>query len=190
MMLLQLFLSFLKVGAFTFGGAYAAIPLIRETVLSLGWLTDAQLSQMIAVGESTPGPIMVNIATYVGVFKAGIWGALIATGGVVLPAFVIILLLSTVLKKFRGNAYVKAVLGAINPCVIGIILAVGVYMTAENILGLEDGLASVSLDAGAALIAAAASAMLIGYKAAFKKRLSPIVVILVCAGLGMLVYGV
>ncbi|MBR4435990.1 MAG: chromate transporter [Clostridia bacterium] len=190
MTLLQLFLAFLKVGAFTFGGAYAAIPLIRETVLSYGWMIDDKLSQMIAVSETTPGPIMVNIATYVGVFKAGFLGALIATFAVILPAFVIILLLVTVLKKFRGNAYVEAALGAVKPCVIGIILAVGVYMTAENVLGLEVGLSSVSFDRSAALIAAAAAAMLTGYKAAFKKRLSPIAVIIVCAGLGMLVYGV
>ena len=92
MILLELFLGFLKVGCFSFGGAYFAIPLIRETVLSHGWLTDDAVSYMIAVSESTPGPIMVNMATYVGSSQAGFLGALVATTAVVLPSFLVILL--------------------------------------------------------------------------------------------------
>ena len=88
MIYFDLFLGFLKVGLFSFGGAYAAIPLIRDVVLHYGWLDDEILAYMIAVSESTPGPIMVNMATYVGSMTAGIPGALIATFSVVLPAFV------------------------------------------------------------------------------------------------------
>ena len=83
----ELLTGFLKVGCFSFGGAYAAIPLIRDVVLSYGWLTDESLTDMIAVSESTPGPIMVNLATYVGASKAGIPGAVIATLASILPAF-------------------------------------------------------------------------------------------------------
>lgn len=187
MIFLELFLAFLKVGAFTFGGAYAAIPLIRETVLGLGWLTDAELARMIAVSESTPGPIMVNIATYVGSVKAGIPGALVATFAVVLPAFAVIVLLLSILKKYRENKYVKAILGGVKPSVIGIIIAVGVYMTAENLFFRSGGF---DFDARAAMIAAAAGAGMLGWRIMTKKRLSPIAVIALCAALGMLVYGV
>ena len=93
MIYLHLFLGFLRVGCFSFGGAYGAIPLIRDVVLSYGWLTEEALTYMIAVSESTPGPIMVNLATYVGSSQAGLMGAILATFTVVLPSFVIILLI-------------------------------------------------------------------------------------------------
>ena len=93
MICLDLFLGFLKVGCFAFGGAYGAIPLVRDVVLSRGWLNDETLTQMIAVSESTPGPIMVNMATYIGSDQAGFFGSLVATVGVVLPAYLIILLI-------------------------------------------------------------------------------------------------
>ena len=87
MIYLDLFLSFLKVGTFSFGGAYGAIPIIRDMVLAHGWLTDEKLTYMIAVSESTPGPIMVNLATYVGNTQGGFLRAFLATLGVVLPSF-------------------------------------------------------------------------------------------------------
>ena len=90
MIYLDLFLGFLKVGCFAFGGAYGAIPLIRDVVLSHAWLNDEALAYMIAVSESTPGPIMINLATYVGSNEAGFFGALAATVAVVLPSFLVI----------------------------------------------------------------------------------------------------
>ena len=93
MIYLDLFLGFLKVGCFAFGGAYGAIPLIRDVVMSYGWLNEEMLTYMIAVSESTPGPIMVNLATYIGSSQAGILGAVVATLAVVLPSFLIILLI-------------------------------------------------------------------------------------------------
>ena len=93
----DLFLGFLKVGCFTFGGAYSAIPLIRDVVRSYGWLSDETLTYMIAVSESTPGPIIVNLATYVGNSQAGFWGAVLATLAVVLLSFFVILLIMGVL---------------------------------------------------------------------------------------------
>ena len=98
--LIDLFLGFLKVGCFAFGGAYGAIPLIRDVVLSYGWLNDEALTAMIAVSESTPGPIMVNLATYVGSSQAGFWGAVLATLAVVLPSFLVILLVTALLRLF------------------------------------------------------------------------------------------
>ena len=115
MIYLDLLIGFLKVGCFAFGGAYGAIPLIRDVVLSYGWLSDERLTDMIAVSESSPGPIMVNLATYVGSSQAGLFGALIATVAVVTPPFLIILLLTILLKTALKNQYAAAVLGALKP---------------------------------------------------------------------------
>ena len=107
MILLELFLGFLKVGCFAFGGAYGAIPLIRDVVVSYGWLNEEMLTYMIAVSESTPGPIMVNLATYVGGSQAGLFGAVLATLAVVTPSFLIILLVTALLKTALKNKYVQ-----------------------------------------------------------------------------------
>ena len=137
MIYLNLFFGFLKVGCFAFGGAYAAIPLIRDIVLSYGWLSDEMLTYMIAVSESTPGPIMVNLATYVGTSQAGVIGALIATFAVVLPSFIIILLVTAILSKAIKNKYVQVVLRGVKPCMIGIILATGCWMIAKNLFSVR-----------------------------------------------------
>ena len=97
----QLFLVFLKIGAFTFGGGYAMIPIIqKEIVENKKWITDDDILEIIAIAESTPGPIAINSATFVGYRVAGFFGAMLATLGVVLPSFVIILLISFVLRDF------------------------------------------------------------------------------------------
>ena len=137
MMYLDLFLGFLRVGLFSFGGAYGAIPLIRDVVLSYGWLSDDMLTTMIAVSESTPGPIMVNMATYIGSSQAGIAGAALATLAVVLPAFVIILVIMMAMKTLLKHPVVQAVLRGMKPCVIGIVLATGLYMVIHNALPLS-----------------------------------------------------
>jgi len=138
MIYLQLLWAFLKVGLFSFGGAYGAIPLIRDIVLSNGWLSDEIFTYFIAVSESTPGPIMVNMATYVGSGQAGFWGAVLATIGVVLPSFVIILAIVSLLGNFIKNKYVQSVLSGIRPCSIGIVFATGLYMVAGNVLPAAD----------------------------------------------------
>ena len=182
MIYLELFLGFLKVGLFTFGGAYAAIPLIRETVLGHGWLTDETLSHMIAVSESTPGPIMVNMATYIGSSQAGFWGAVLATTAVVLPSFVIILLLSLLLKNAVKRPGVQAVFAGIRPCIVGIILFTGLEMTVKNCLP----------ETGVDLLALLLLALLCGISYLWKKRkkkpISPIALMGVAAVLGAVLY--
>ena len=183
MIYLELFWGFLKVGCFAFGGAYGSIPLVRDVVLSHGWLTDEALTYMIAVSESTPGPIMVNLATFVGSREGGFLGALAATLAVVLPSFVIILIVTAVLKNLLKNPYVKGALSGLKPCIIGIILATGVYMTASGCL------ASGKIDIRAAAVTAVlAAAMFLG-KPIFGKKLSPITLIVAAAAVGAVVYG-
>ena len=186
MIYLDLFLGFLKVGLFAFGGAYGAIPLIRDVVLSYGWLSDEALSYMIAVSESTPGPIMVNLATYVGSTEAGFLGALVATLAVVLPSFMIILLITALLKNAFKNKYVQAVLRGLKPSVIGIVLAMGVYMLVKNCL-MED---TFKMNLRSIVITAVLGIVAVLYKYFSKKKMSPIIMIVISSLLGVLVYAI
>lgn len=188
MILWELFIGFLKVGCFSFGGAYAAIPLIREVVLSYGWVSEEMLTDMIAVSESTPGPIMVNLATYVGSSQAGIPGAAVATLASILPAFVIILLIMMIMKKFLNNRYVQAVMKGLQACVIGMITAVGCYMLYQNAVC---PLTAGNADASPLILAAVLALIYFGSRKVkfMKKGLSPILLIGISAGLGILFFG-
>lgn len=186
MNLLILFWEFLKIGCFSFGGAYFSIPLIREAVLSNGWLSEEVFSYFVAVSESTPGPIMVNMATYVGSSQAGILGAFVATLGVVLPAFLIILLVAKVMDRFLQNKGVRSAMDGIRPMVVGVISATGAYMLFENLLNV----AARSVDWRAVIIAAILTAILIVYKKIKKKAFSAILLIVISAVLGIIIYGI
>ena len=184
MIYLDLFIGFLKVGLFSFGGAYGAIPLIRDVVFSYGWLEKDMLTYMIAVGESTPGPIMVNLATYIGRSQAEIPGALIATTAVVLPSFAIILLVMTLLRKLLKNPYAQAVLRGLKPCVIGIVLATGAYMIIEHCAGANGSAVDVSATVMTALLAG----IYFGSRKLKKGGLSPIALIVLSALFGIVFY--
>ena len=182
MIYLDLLIGFLKVGLFSFGGAYGAIPLIRDVVLSYGWLDDEMLTYFIAVSESTPGPIMVNLTTYIGSSQGGILGSAIATAAVVLPAFVIILLIVVMLKNILDNPYVQAVLDGIKPCIVGIIAATGLEMIFQNCF--QDSV----LDVRAVILTAILGAVVIIYRRAKKKNFPPIRLIIISAVLGIVAY--
>ena len=180
-------IGFLKVGCFSFGGAYGAIPLIRDVVMSYGWLNDEMLTYMIAVSESTPGPIMVNLATYIGSSQAGFWGAVVATLAVVLPSFFIILLVTALLKTALKNKYVQAVLRGLKPCVIGIVLATGIYMIIQNCLSARQ---SMNIDIISLVITVTLAIIAIAYKKVTKKKMSPIMLIIISAFLGLMMYAI
>ena len=182
----ELFLTFAKVGLFTFGGAYGAIPLIRDVVLSYGWLDDEMLTYMIAVSESTPGPIMVNLATYVGSSKAGILGSLVATLAVVLPSFIIILLVTALLKTVLKSSYVQAVLRGLKPCMIGIILATGVFMIIRNGFVIRDSVLLIR----PLILTLVLGAIYFGSRKIKKGGISPILLICLSALAGIAAYGI
>ena len=121
MILLELLFTFMKIGAFTFGGGYAMLPLIEAEVIRHGWLSEEELVNFIAVSESTPGPFAINISTYVGMETAGLPGAIAATFGVVLPSFVIILIVARIYEAFRRNKIVTGCMSGLKPAVIGLI---------------------------------------------------------------------
>ena len=186
MIYLELFLAFLEVGLFSFGGAYAAIPLIRDVVLEHAWMSDEQIAYIIAVSESTPGPIMVNMATYVGSTQGGIFGAFLATFGVVLPAFVIILLIMVLLQNLLKNKYFQAVLQGLKACVIGIILATGLHMIVTNCFETEG---EMEINPQAVIIMVVLLLILFLHKKITMKKLSPISLIAVSAVVGIVVCG-
>ncbi len=195
MIFLQLFWEFLKIGLFTFGGAYGAIPLIRDAVLSNAWLSEEQFSYFLGISESTPGPIMVNMATYVGFTKGnefgffgGVLGSALCTLGVVLPALVIMILISSLLRRYLTNPHVKAVLSAIAPAVTGIIAVTGAFMLLGNIFATFPQ-SFGGFDLYALLIALILTAVLCLYAKLRKKAMSAILFIFIAAGLGMLFYG-
>ena len=175
---LDLFLTFLKIGAVSFGGGYGMIPLLTDEVVSHGWLTDAELMNFIAVSESTPGPIAINMATFIGASQGGFIGALLATVGVVLPAFIIILVIASVVKGLLKYAGVKGFLSGVRPVVVGLIIFTGALLFITVALGYEKVGEPLSFDYKAFIIFGIIAATYFSYKAVRKKTLSPIILIL------------
>ena len=125
---LRLFWEFFKTGLFAVGGGMATLPFMYDISDKTGWFTHSMLADMVAVSESTPGPIGVNMATYVGFVTGGIPGAVVATVGLVTPSVILILLIARVLKAFRENKYVDAGFYGLRPCSVGLIAAAGVLV--------------------------------------------------------------
>ncbi len=179
---LLLFLEFFKMGALTFGGGYAMIPFIEETVLRHGWMTTRELVDFIAVSESTPGAFAVNISTYIGSEVGGLFGAFIATLGLVLPPFIIILLIAKVYDRFKKNILVKGAMLGLKSTVVGLIgatvLSVGIevfFSEGINISVLQTANFYVSLGIFAVAL------FLLLYK-----KLNPIAVIGISAAAGVI----
>ena len=187
MILLKLFLSFLKIGAVSFGGGYGMIAMIRDDCLANEWLTEDELLNFIAVAESTPGPIAVNMATFVGSSEGGVLGALLATLGVVLPSFVIILLVATLLTKLLKYRGVKATLAAVRPAIVGMIIGVSVTMLLSVVIGLKTIGTPISFSCEALIIFCSVALISIEYSVLRKKSISPIILILISGVLGVLI---
>ena len=128
MILLDLFWTFFKIGAFTFGGGLAMLRLAQEQVLAKGWLQPDQIIDFVALSESTPGPFAINMATYVGASQSGFWGAVCATLGVVLPSFIVILVVAHFYKQFKNSHAVKGVMTGLKPTAIGLIASAVISM--------------------------------------------------------------
>lgn len=136
MIFLQLFYEFFKTGLFAVGGGLATLPFLEDISQRTGWFTSAQLADMLAISESTPGPIGVNMATYVGFETAGILGALCATVGLVMPSVIIIVLVSKVLEKFRSNTYVEAAFYGLRPASVAMVASAGIGVAMTTLLNL------------------------------------------------------
>ncbi|MGL4607072.1 MAG: chromate transporter [Eubacteriaceae bacterium] len=189
MMYLNLFFTFFQIGLFTIGGGYAMIPLIQQEVVSNGWLTMTELTDFIAVAESTPGPFAVNISTFVGMETAGFFGAVLTTTAVVLPSFIIILFVARAFSNFQKNPVVQGALFGMRPVVVGLI-ASAVYLLMFNafipkgIDLLDINLLLKSLEYKEIIIFGICCFFY------FKFKLHPIKLILLAGGLGMICFGV
>ena len=187
MILLRLFWEFCKTGLFAVGGGMATLPFLYDMSSRTGWFTPAQLADMIAVSESTPGPIGVNMATYVGFSTAGIPGAVIATLGLITPQIIIILIVARVLAAFRQNRYVDAAFYGLRPCSLGLIAAVGLLVVRVALFRFDVYAATGALrtlfNVKALLLAALLLIATRCWKAA--KKLHPIVFILASAVVGI-----
>ena len=136
MIFLQLFYEFFKTGLFAVGGGLATLPFLEDISQRTGWFTSAQLADMLAISESTPGPIGVNMATYVGFETAGILGSLCATVGLVMPSVILIILISKVLEKFRSNTYVEAAFYGLRPASVAMVASAGIGVAMTTLLNL------------------------------------------------------
>ena len=185
---LILFLEFLKIGLFAFGGGYAMIPLVKEAVLKHSWMNEETFLNMIGVSEVTPGPIAINMATYVGSTQGGFLGALLCTLGVVLPSFIIMLLISILLKKYMKNKYVQSALGGIKFVAIALIAASALTIAADVLFpySIDGGFSmSVNFVGIKMLVIVAAGYFLL--KIIFKRKPGPLSVIVMAAVVGLLV---
>lgn len=145
MIYLQLFLSFLQIGAFSFGGGYAAMPLIQNQVVQLHpWLSQSEFTDLITISQMTPGPIAVNSATFVGTRIAGVPGALAATIGCVLPSCILVTILAKIYLKYRNLSLLQDILKSLRPAVIAMIAAAGVSILVTAFWG--NDISSLHLD--------------------------------------------
>ena len=138
MIYLLLFYEFFKIGLFAIGGGLVTVPFLFDLAEHYPWFTASELADMIAVSESTPGPLVVNMATFAGYKAAGISGAVIATFGLVLPSLIIIMLVSRLLTKFSDNPYVQSILSGIRPAVIALIFMAGWEIAKISVVSLEN----------------------------------------------------
>lgn len=180
MIYLKLFWMFFKIGAFTFGGGYAMLPLIQDAVKKNELMSSAELINFVAVSESTPGPLAVNLATYVGVETAGLFGALAATLGIVTPSFVIILILAKSYEKFKNSHIVIGLMTGLKAAVLGLILSA--VVSVGQAVFFENGFAIESIDALKLIIAAGIFAIML---VLVKLKKHPILIICLSAILGI-----
>ncbi len=148
----ELFFCFLKIGAFAFGGGYAMISIISDAVLSQGWLTEEEILSVIAVESVIPGPIAVNMATFVGRDQAGLLGSVVATLGVIIPSFLVVLLIAALFRNLLKYKGVTAFLGGMRPALVGLILGTAATMGLKVIFGLKTLAGGLQFDGRSALI--------------------------------------
>lgn len=179
MIFLQLFISYLKIGFFGFGGGYAMLSLIQnEVVVQNAWMTNAEFTDIVAISQMTPGPIAINSATYVGYTVAGFWGSVVATVSVCLPALTLMILITRFFLLLRDNRYVKGLIAGMRPVVIGMIGAAALLLMFP------------SSKEGASFIDGWSWVLFIGAMVASCKKVNPILLIVLSAILGIAIYWV
>ena len=186
MIYLRLYWEFFKTGLFAVGGGLATLPFLSRMATATGWFTKAQLADMVAVSESTPGPLGVNTATYVGFTTAGLSGGVIATLGLITPAIAIILLIAAFLKNFQDNRFVVSVFHCLRPASTGLITASGLSVAAVALLNTGAAASAGGVNWKAAVLLAVLIVLTRGVKATAKWH--PIIWIGISAVVGVLFF--
>ena len=187
MILLRLFFEFFKTGLFAVGGGLATIPFLRDIGASTGWFTDADLTTMIAVSESTPGPIGVNMATYVGFQTAGVPGSVIATLGLIMPSVIVILIVAGILSKFRQSKTVDAVFRGLRPASTALIASACVTVALSIFIQVTIDNTAMGHTFSIHWLAVALSVILfLAMRSKAGKKLHPIIFIAIAAAVGIL----
>ena len=181
---LLLFLEFFKIGLFSFGGGYGMLPLMEETVVGRDWINTAQFFDFVGVAESTPGPIAINMATFIGTSQGGILGSVCATLGVVMPSFIIILLIAAVLKNLTNNPYFAGFMKGVKPIVTGLILTTGLLLLLRS--AVPEAEAGVTFNWFALLVFGIVALAAWASQKFLKKKLTAVPIILISAMIGII----
>ena len=191
MIYLQLFFTFLKVGAFAFGGGYAMLSLIGASVLQYGWMTEEELLNFVGVETVIPGPIAVNMATYIGYEQGGFLGALLATIGVVLPSFIIILVVVALVKNLLKYPPIKTFIASMRPALGGLIVSVAITMALKVFFAVDTiKNISFSFDWRTLVVLAVVITIPIIWKRFKKKDFSSILLVVISGLMGMVLFGI
>ena len=186
----KLFMEFAKIGAVSLGGGYGMIALIREMVLEYGWMTESDFTSFIAISESTPGPLAVNMATFIGSSQGGIAGSLCATVGVVLPSFVIILLIAAIMHNLLKYKGVQAFLTGVRPCIVARIFATGILMAIHTFCSVQLAGDNLNPDIRSIVVFGVLILTHVFVKKKCHQEPSPVAMIIVSALLGILLWSV
>lgn len=189
MIYFELFYTFFLIGLFTFGGGYAMIPMIEEQVVGKGWISDTSLTDFIAVSEVTPGPFALNISTFVGNSVCGVFGAICATLGVILPSLIIIIIIAMIMAKFMKNKYVQGALNGVKPIVLALILSTALVLFIKTIFFRGTSLqGEIDFDLRSFTLLVSLSGILFIYKKTHKKSLGAIKLLGLSALLGLIIF--
>lgn len=178
MIYLKLFLNFLLIGTISFGGGYGMISIIQDIAINNNWLTSKEFIDFIAICESTPGSLAINMATFIGTKQAGLLGAIVSTIGVVIPSFIIILLIVTIIKNYLNNKYLNKFLQGVRPAIVALIIVAALKMFPDVFID------NNNLDYKSILI----FIFLLLITKLSKNKLSPIIIIIISAILGIILY--
>ena len=191
MIFFELFYTFFLIGLFTFGGGYAMIPMIQEQVVGKGWITEANLTDFIAVSEVTPGPFAFNISTFVGNTVGGVFGAICATVGVILPSLIIIIIVAMVMKKFMKNKYVQGALCGVKPIVLALILSTALVLFVKTVFFNGQAIqGDLQFDLRSLTLLIILGSILFVYKKTHKKNLGAIKLLGLSALLGIIIFAI
>ncbi len=184
---LDLFLTFFKIGLFSFGGGYGMLPLMEQE--SVGrWLTQGEFLNFLAISESTPGPIAVNMATFIGTLKGGAIGGICATLGAITPSIIIILLIVAVFKNFLKYKSVRCVMDGLKPVIVGLIFSTGLFLGLQNFLPNVTNFSMEGINFKALILMVLLGLTAFLYKKYKKKNISPIILIIASAICGIVIF--